>query len=145
MIFEYTWNVLMVSLEVWVGSLPTTLQVWIYYYIEIWISSNKSSIRFDNLVISSEIMFKIDFWRGKQIGGSAGIGNGRWETERTWATRDEAMSKALELRWVGRASMKKGIYTPRTHPFFLIFFIQNRNFTLTQPKCMCVWSSLLET
>ena len=66
MVFERLWNGLMISLEVLIGSLPTTLQVLIYYYyIEIWISSGKSLIQFDNLVISFEIMFTIDFWKGK--------------------------------------------------------------------------------
>ena len=66
MVFERLWNGLMISLEVLIGSLPTTLQVLIYYYyIEIWISSGKSLIQFDNPVISFEIMFTIDFWKGK--------------------------------------------------------------------------------
>ena len=61
MVFERLRNGLMISLEVLIGSLPKTLQVLIYYYIEIWISSGKSLIQFDNLVISFEIMFTIDF------------------------------------------------------------------------------------
>ena len=65
MVFERLRNGLMISLEVLIGSLPKTLQVLIYYYIAIWISSGKSLIQFDNLVISFEIMFTIDFWKGK--------------------------------------------------------------------------------
>ena len=61
MVFERLRNGLMISLEVLIGSLPKTLQVLIYYYIAIWISSGKSLIQFDNLVISFEIMFTIDF------------------------------------------------------------------------------------
>ena len=39
----------------------------------------------------------------------------------------KAMAKALELTWVGRASMKKGIYTPRT-PLFLFFIFTRKKF-----------------
>ena len=39
-------------------------------------------------------------------------------------TRGEAMAKALELRWVARASMKKDIYTPKTHTFYFLYKIE---------------------
>ena len=109
-VFECSWNGLMISLEVLIGSLPTTFQVLIYYYIEIWISSGKSLIQFDNLVISFEIIDPIWqssnlFWMGlamedERQRGHEQLGMKPWQ--RHW-----------ELRWLGKASMKKGISTPK--------------------------------